>query len=275
MNVEIKQKKEEVEKKENEVIEIKGGKRNIQLNVILPILTFIFLYAAFEIFIRAAGVPRIVLPTPTAIIMETAQRFSADLWPHFLVTFRVIVFGFMIAIPFGIALAAVFSQLPIVVRATTPFIILLVVTPVITIVPLLILWLGSDPNIRIIAVVVQATPIITLNTLSGFSKLETEKLELMKSLGASKAQTFFKLTFPNALPQVFTGIKLGCIFSTIGAISADFVAGNVGLGFRILQYSGSIMTEMAYGTILIVAIIGIVLYLIASSIEKKVIVWRK
>ncbi|MGM8212234.1 ABC transporter permease [Virgibacillus sp. W0430] len=261
--------------KEIEVIEVKKGKRNIQLNVILPILTFIFLYVAFEIFIRATGVPRIVLPTPTAIIMETVQRFPADLWPHFLVTSRVIVIGFIIAIPFGIALAAIFSQLPIVVKATTPFIILLVVTPVITIVPLLVLWLGSDPNIRIIAVVVQATPIITLNTLSGFSKVETEKLELMKSIGASRVQTFIKVTFPNALPQVFTGVKLGCIFSTIGAISADFVAGNVGLGFRILQYSGSIMTEMAYGTILIVALIGISLYIIASSIEKKVIVWRK
>ncbi|MGM8365939.1 ABC transporter permease [Virgibacillus sp. W0181] len=273
MNTKNEHKKDK--KEENELKEVKNGKRNIQLNVILPILTFISLYAVFEIFIRATGVPRIVLPTPTAIITETVQRFPADLWPHFLVTFRVIVFGFIIAIPFGIALAAVFSQLPIVVKATTPFIILLVVTPVITIVPLLVLWLGSDPNIRIIAVVVQATPIITLNTLSGFSKVETAKLELMKSIGASRAQTFFKVTFPNALPQVFTGIKLGCIFSTIGAISADFVAGNVGLGFRILQYSGAIMTEMVYGTILIVASIGIILYLIASSIEKRVIVWRK
>jgi len=249
--------------------------KNLPLSTLLPILTFLILYIGLEILIKLTGIPRIVLPTPTAIIADTVRNFPVDLWPHFLVSLKVIVFGFFIAIPLGVAMAAIFSQFPIIVKAVSPFIILLVVTPVITIVPILILWLGTDPNVRILAVVLQATPIITLNTLSGFSMVENEKLELMKSMGASRSQTFFKIIFPNALPQVFTGIKLGCIFSTIGAISADFVAGNVGLGFRVLHYSGLIMTEMAYGTILIVALIGIILYLVASSIEKKVIVWRK
>jgi len=145
----------------------------------------------------------------------------------------------------------------------------------ITIVPLFMLWLGFDPNIRILVVILQAAPIIMLNTLSGFTSVETEKLELMRSMGASRRQTFFKLILPNAMPQVFTGIKLGCIFSTIGAISADFVGGSVGLGFRILQYSGLVMTEMTYGTILIVALIGIILYQLVSFAESKFIVWRK
>jgi ABC-type nitrate/sulfonate/bicarbonate transport system permease component len=84
----------------------------------------------------------------------------------------------------------------------------------------------------VIVVIIQATPIITLNTLNGFTNIEGEKLELAKSVGASKLQTFIKIIFMNAMPQVFTGIKLGCIFSTIGAISADFVAGTVGLCSR-------------------------------------------
>ena len=135
--------------------------------------------------------------------------------------------------------------------------------------------MGFDSKVRVIVVILQATPIIVLNTLTGFQTVETSKLELMRSMGATKFQTFIKLIFPNALPQVFTGLKLGCIFSTIAAMSADLAAGKIGLGFRIQQYSSLIMTEMAFGTILIVALIGIVLFQIVATIEKKVIVWVK
>jgi ABC-type nitrate/sulfonate/bicarbonate transport system permease component len=145
----------------------------------------------------------------------------------------------------------------------------------ITMVPLFMLWMGFDSRVRMIVVILQATPIIVLNTLTGFQTTETQKLELMRAMGASKLQTFCKVIFPNALPQVFTGLKLGCIFSTIAAMSADLAAGKAGLGYRIQQYSGLIMTEMAYGTIIIVALIGIILFQIVAGIEKRVIVWIK
>jgi ABC-type nitrate/sulfonate/bicarbonate transport system permease component len=111
--------------------------------------------------------------------------------------------------------------------------------------------------------------------LSGFQTTENAKLELMRAMGASRLQTFIKVIFPNAMPQVFTGLKLGCIFSTIAAMSADLAAGKQGLGYRIQQYSSLIMTEMAFGTILIVALIGIVLFQIVLTIEKRVILWVK
>ena len=106
----------------------------------------------------------------------------------------------------------------------------------ITLIPLMTLWLGTDPNLRVIIVIIQATPIICMNTLNGFIHVEQEKLELAKSIGATKLQTFVHITFMNALPQVFTGIKLGCIFSTIGAVSADFVSRGQGLGDRIIKF---------------------------------------
>jgi ABC-type nitrate/sulfonate/bicarbonate transport system permease component len=216
-----------------------------------------------------------VLPPPSDVIGFTIHDFVSNLLPHFLFTLKVIVVGFCIAIPLGMAIAALFSQYRILIKAITPYIIFIVVTPMVTLMPLFMMWFGFDPNIRIMIVVLQATPIIALNAISGFSNVENSKLELMKSIGATRFQTFVKIIFPNATPQVFTGIKLGCIFSSIGAISADFVAGRYGLGYRIQQYSGLVMIEQAYGTILIVAIIGISLYEIIDTIEKKVIVWRR
>lgn len=255
---------------------MKKKKKEINLvNIVAPFVLFVILYGALELIIPLVGINRIVLPTPTAIIGVTAQAFINDLYPHFLFNFKVIFIGFLIAVPFGMLLAAISSQFNIIVKAVSPFIILLVVTPMITLIPLMQLWMGSNPNIRILVVVIQCTPIIMLNTLSGFTTIEQSKLELARSMGASKFQTFVKIIFPNAMPQVFNGIKLGCIFSTIGAVTADFVYGMQGLGFKVQQATKYVMTEVVYGSIIMIAIIGFVLYKIVSIIEKKVIVWKK
>ncbi|MDR1611416.1 MAG: ABC transporter permease [Planctomycetota bacterium] len=240
---------------------------------IAPIILFVAVVAAWALFVSASGISRTILPSPFAIFREMSKNFVRDILPHLLFTLRVILTGYAVAVPLGILIAAVCSQYRIIIKATTPLIILLVVTPMITMVPLFMLWMGFDSKVRVIVVILQATPIICLNTLTGFTTTEGAKLELMRAMGATRLQTFVKLIFPNALPQVFTGLKLGCIFSTIAAMSADLAAGKEGLGYRIQQYSSLIMTEMAYGTILIVALIGIVLFQIVVMIERRVILW--
>jgi ABC-type nitrate/sulfonate/bicarbonate transport system permease component len=242
---------------------------------IAPAMLLVFLIVFWEVMVRLTGISRTIMPSPIAIFTEMRKNFARDIFPHMLFSLRVILTGYCVAIPLGIAIAAVCSQFKLLIKAMTPLIMLLVVTPMITLVALFMLWMGFDPSVRVIVVILQATPIITLNTLTGFLTVEIHKLELMRSMGATKLQTFFKLVFPNALPQVFTGLKLGCIFSTIAAMSADLATGKEGLGFRIKQYSSLIMTEMAYGTIFVVALIGIVLFQIVAAVEKRVIVWVK
>lgn len=244
------------------------------MNYIAPITVFVVLFIGLEVIARTTGISRFVLPPPSQIIYQTATKFPADILPHFLFTFKVIGVGLLIAVTMGLGLAALFSQFDILVKAVSPVVIWLVITPMITLIPLIMLWMGTNPNLRMIVVIIQATPIITLNTLTGFTTVETDKLELAKAVGATKMQAFTKITFMNAMPQVFTGIKLGCIFSIIGAISADFVAGTVGLGFRIIQYTKYNMTELTYGCIIIIGIIGITLYSLVSYIEKRVVLWK-
>jgi ABC-type nitrate/sulfonate/bicarbonate transport system permease component len=250
-------------------------KRKESVYYIAPVILLVCFIFIWEFFVAVSHISRMILPTPHAIFLAMKQNFIRDIFPHMLFTLRVILTGYIVAIPSGIAIAALCSQFRLLIKAASPLIILLVVTPMITMVPLFMLWMGFDYKVRIIVVILQATPIITLNTLSGFQTVENAKLELMRAMGASRIQIFVKLLFPNAMPQVFTGLKLGCIFSTIAAMSADLAAGKQGLGYRIQQYSSLIMTEMAFGTILIVALIGIILFQIVLSIEKRVITWVK
>lgn len=250
-------------------------KKEVELvNYIAPLVVLVVVFTALEIIARTSGISKYILPPPTQVVYQTITKFPTDLWPHFIFTVKIIVLGFLIAITLGMLLAAVITQFDILVKAVSPVIIWLVITPMITLIPLIMLWLGTEPNLRMIVVIIQAVPIITLNTLTGFTTVEKDKRELARSVGATKFQAFTKIIFMNAMPQVFTGVKLGCIFATIGAISADFVAGTKGLGFRIVQYTKYNMTELTYGCILIVALIGLVLYSIVSAVEKRVVLWK-
>lgn len=256
------------------VVKRKKKKELEIVNIIAPVAVLVILLVGLELIARFTGISKFILPPPSEIIYQTVTKFPEDIWPHFIFTMKVVFVGFAAAVTLGMILAALFSQFNILVKAVSPVIIWLVITPMITLIPLIMLWLGTEPNLRMIVVIIQATPIITLNTLTGFTTVETDKIELARSVGATKFQAFTKIVFMNAMPQVFTGIKLGCIFSTIGAISADFVAGTCGLGFRIIQYTKYNMTDLTYGCIIIVALIGIVLYSIVSAIEKRVVLWK-
>jgi NitT/TauT family transport system permease protein len=240
---------------------------------IAPIVVLVVIFVSLEIITRTLKISRYVLPPPSVVVYGTITHFS-DILPHFLFTLKIITVGFVIAVPLGMLLAALFSQFDMLVKAMSPVIILLVITPMITLIPLMMLWLGRNPDLRVIVVIIQAMPIITINTLNGFTHIENEKIELARSAGATRFQTFISIVFMNAMPQVFTGIKLGCIFSTIGAVSADFVAGSVGLGFRILQYTKYNNTDLTYGCIIIIAFIGITLYSLVGMIEKRIVLWK-
>lgn len=242
--------------------------------VLAPWGVLLILFLIWELTARFSEVPAYILPPMSQIIAGTVSKFPGELWPHFLLTLRVIVVGFLVATLLGMLLAAIFSQFHIITKAVTPVIIWLVITPLITLIPLMTLWLGYDPVLRTYVVIVQATPIVTLNTLNGFNHVDKDKLELAKAVGCNRVQRFVKVIFMNAMPQVFTGIKLGCINATIAALSADLVSGNAGMGFKITQFTKYNNIYMSYGSILVVGLIGLVLYKLVEAAERRVVRWR-
>ena len=241
---------------------------------VAPLVVLVIILGACEIIARTTGISEYILPAPSKMISNTIRHFPIDIAEHFWITLRTVAVGFVAATALGMLLAALISQSGLVTKAVSPLIIVLVITPLITLIPLLTLWLGYDPVQRIYVVIIQATPIITLNTLNGFTNLDIEKQELAKSVGCNRFQRFIKVTFMNAMPQVFTGIKLGCINATIAALSADIVSGNVGMGFKIKNFIHYNNIDLAYGSIILVALIGLVAYNIVEYIEHKVVLWK-
>lgn len=252
----------------------KDIEKHSKLENIAPILLFVAIFIIVQVVITVMQVPRFVLPKPTEIVGALGDNFGT-LGPDILITLQEILAGYGLAILVGIGVAIVITQFPLLNSAFTPYMLLLATTPMIALIPLLMIWLGFGVQVRIIVVVLQSFPVIMMNSATGFSNVDPLKLELMKTLGANRMQTLGNVIIPDALPHIFTGVKLGGIFATTAAISSEFSGGTEGLGFRIFTSTSFLKTEMAFAGIICVAAIGIGLYLLATFVEKKLIKWQK
>jgi len=241
--------------------------------VITPVMIIFILLVIWELLTRFLHIPRWILPGPIAVFKEAIVSFK-DFAPHILVSLTAMIAGYIIAVPIGIAISMLLSNFKIADDAFTPYIIFIITTPMVTLVPLLLLWLGVGIIPKLIAVAIQCVGIIMLNSSTGFNNVPTIRLELMKSFRASRFTTFMRAVLPSGLPFVFTGLKLGAIFAITTTIGAEFVAGNTGLGAQIIKNTQFIQTEKAFACIVFVAIIGSSLYSLVVLAEKLVIRWK-
>lgn len=244
------------------------------VSFIAPVIALIIIIAVWEAVISAFQIPSWMIPTPTAIGQAFVSSFGTELWPNFLVTLQEILSGYIIVIPVGIVLAILMTQFPVVNSALSPYVILCVTTPLVTLVPLLIVLIGYGFQVKLIAVILQSFSIIMMNAATGFNNVDPLKIELMQTLGAKRTERLRYVIIPSAMSNIFTGIRLGGIFATIAAISAEFSGGSEGLGFVIMKSTTLIKMDVAFAAILMIALIGIVLYLLVSFVEKKVVKWK-
>ena len=243
------------------------------VDIIAPVITFFALFLLWEILVKTMEIPKWLLPAPSNIFTVMITEFDAFA-PHLLITFQTVLTGFAIAVPVGIFFAAIITTYQLLSDALSPYVILLVTTPLITLVPLLMLWMGYGIEVRIVTVVIQSFAIVNLNACTGFLNVPVLRLELMQSLGSNRIQTFFRVILPTAAADVFTGIRLAAIFATTACITSEYVGGNIGLGSQIIKYSQFLKTTQSFACIFFVAVVGLTMYALISVIEKRVISWK-
>lgn len=226
-----------------------------------------------EIIIQSLHVPAYVFPAPSGILRSLIQSWD-QLVPHLVVTLRELVIGYAIGAMIGMVLAAVITQFPFAEKLITPYILLLVTTPMLALVPLLILKLGFGEEPRIVAVALAVGPMVLINSSTGFRRTDLPKIALARSYGANTLQIFTKIRFPLALPMIIVGLMVGGIFGLLTAVGAEMVGGGSGLGNRLVYYSSIARMEPFFAVISIVAVIGLLLYVLFFIIGKKWASWE-
>jgi NitT/TauT family transport system permease protein len=234
----------------------------------------IVVLGGWELLIRLFQVPEFVFPKPSAIFQALVTSFPNN-YTHFLITLSELVSGYVVGASIGLILAAVLTQVPYLEKIITPYILLLICTPTLALVPLLMLKLGFNIWPRIIAVSLASGPMVMINSVTGFRRTDLAKIALAKSYGASTFQIFKMIRFPLALPMIIVGLLVGGIFGLITAVGSDMVGGKIGLGNKISYYSSLARMAHFFAIIIMVAVIGISIWIIFSRIGKKWASWQE
>jgi NitT/TauT family transport system permease protein len=236
-------------------------------------LVAVVIVGGTEVLLRAFEVPHYIMPTPFQIVGALIGDFPL-LAPHIGVTLAELLIGFAIGGSIGFVLAAVITQFPLVEKIVAPYILLLVTTPMIALVPLLILRLGFGMEPRVIAVALASGPMVMINSATGFRRTDLAKIALARSFGAGTLQIFLKIRIPMALPMVIVGLMIGSIFGLLTAVGAEMVGGSAGLGNRLAYYSSLIQMPQFFACILVLATMGISLYVLFFWIGKRWASWE-
>lgn len=235
-------------------------------------LVMLGLVAAWQLAVDWGGVKEYILPSPSAAL-KAFLRPNYQWTANFLATFYATAGAFALSAALGIALAVVIVWNDLLMRTVMPVLVLFNTLPKIALAPLFVIWLGYGiwPNI-VIGTTIAFFPMV-VNTAVGLATADPEMLDLVKSLKASRWQVFAKIRFPNAVPYIFTGLKLNATMSVIGAIVGEFVASERGLGALIISGGVTLETPSIFASLILISVLGLALYGVVVAVERVVAPW--
>jgi NitT/TauT family transport system permease protein len=226
----------------------------------------------WEISVLAFQIPAFILPSPVQVATVLAQSASMLAF-HTWYTLQASMLGFLLALVVGVLFAVLTVQSKLIEQTTYTLLVSMNSIPKVAIAPLFIVWLGTgiEPKVAI-AMLVAVFPIV-VETVHGLKSAHPEMLDLARVLGASRLQLLTKIQFPHALPNLFSGMKVGIALALVGGIVGEFVASRRGLGYVILVAQGQFDTPTIFAALVILALLGTLLFYAVEAIERLVVPW--
>lgn len=244
-------------------------------SVLLPLAVLVALVAGWKIYVEAADVSRFVLPPPEDVASGTWQVLTdSTTWADFRVTLWEIVAGFGLATIFGVLTGIAVGEVKVLDRAFTPYLVALQVLPKVAFVPLLIVWLGFGPSAKIFIAATFAFFPIMAGTRSGLRSVDPGHRDLIRTLHASRWQRFHLVELRSALPSVLTGMEVGILLATIGAVVAEYLSGSEGLGWLATSYQNQLQIDRLFGVIVLLSALGFIAFAAISALRRIVVPWH-
>jgi NitT/TauT family transport system permease protein len=234
---------------------------------------FVLLFIVWEVAVRITGIKEYLLPPPSTVWIEFWKRHgvvSAGAW----VTTQEILAGYALAIVVSVPLALAVAHSRFMEQAVYPVIVFLQIVPKIAIAPLFIIWFGFGFTPKLLLVFLLSFFPIVVSSIAGFKSADRDVMDFARTTGAGGIKLFLKIRLPQALPQIFTGLKVGAALAATAAVVAEFVASDKGLGYLLLQYNGQLDTPMVFATIVILSLIGLAVYYVVEIVERIAIPWH-
>jgi NitT/TauT family transport system permease protein len=241
-------------------------------HVWIPLAVLAVVGALWELAVVGLQLPPFILPSPVqvvAVLIESAPMLAQ----HTLYTLQACLLGFLLALVAGVAFAVLTVQSRVIEQTTYTLLVSMNSVPKVAIAPLFIVWLGTGLQPKVaIAMLVAIFPIV-VETVHGLKSAHPDMLDLARVLGASRLKLLAKIQFPHALPNLFSGMKVGIALALVGGIVGEFVASRQGLGYVILVAQGQFDTPTIFAALVILALLGTALFYAVELIERLVVPW--
>src|SRR3569833_1819939 len=242
----------------------------------LPYLVIAAVLLLWEVLVRLNGSQPIYLPAPSSILRYlVAMLLDGSLPYHLGVTFVRIMVGFLVAASSGILVGVIMGMSPLAARIVDPWIGALYPLPKISLIPLLIIWLGTGELFMIVSSAVTAFFPVVISTFAAIRQVDTGLVKAAKDLGANSRHRQMKVVIPASLPGIFSGLHLGMGVTIIMVVAAEMIGGSSdsGMGY-VLVHAGQVMeTEKVFAALIALAVFGAVLTGVQKWLDRLVAPW--
>lgn len=244
--------------------------------VALPYLIIIVVLLGWELLVRLNGIQPIYLPSPSSILRYLgAMLLDGSLIYNLSITLMRIVAGFVVAAISGILVGVAMGMSPLAARIIDPWIAALYPLPKISLIPLLIVWLGTGESYKIVISAVTAFFPVAISTFAAIRQVDPGLIKAAKDLGATPRQQQIKVVIPASLPGIFSGLHLGMGVTIIMVVAAEMIGGSSdsGMGY-VLVHAGQVMeTEKVFAALIALAVFGAAITNVQKRLDRLIAPW--
>ncbi len=242
-------------------------------------LGMLVLIGAWEGAVHLLHLPGYILPDPAAVLRALWSGIAVapssplgwyiPLWS----TFRNAAFGFLIGTLLGLLLGSMMAESRTIERLVMPYAFALQCLPKVAIAPLIVIWFGFGDGSKIAIAALLALFPVMINSFTGLSAVEPERIDLMRSLSATRLETYRLVKLPNAAPYIFAGLDMAVVYALLGTIVAEFLGAQQGMGVVITQAESVTDVAGVFAALIILGALGMALHGIVRALERRVVHW--
>ena len=239
-------------------------------SVLAALIGFVVVW---QLVVIVSGFPPFILPPPGSVASRWVSAWSAGtIQPHLVATLGEVALGFLVGAGSALIVGYALARSALVERVLSPYLVAAQATPILALAPLIALWFGPGLVGKVVICALIVFFPVAVATMVGIRSVDARLLELGRSLRATRRQVLTTLEIPAALPSILGGMRVGVTLAVVGAIVGEWAGAEKGLGVLINLARGSLFDiPLMFATLLTIALVGIVLYLVVVLIERRLV----
>lgn len=241
----------------------------------VTIVNLVLFFVGWELFARLSGTPSLLLPSFSAVLGQFPAMIEEQvLWPNLLISLRIYAIGMAISMLVGVPLGLLIGGVRVMDKIISPYLWALYTTPLLILMPLVLLWVGINNTARVVLILIQAIPAIAVVVMEGVKTVDNSLLRAGRSFGASRARLFRSIVFPSTVPFIATAVRMGVSRGLVGLFIGELFTAANGVGYIMVLAGKTFNSARTYALLIVFIMFSVVMVLASQWLEARASRWR-